>query len=254
MITTDQSTFRVPTFLSDVHSWHGHIAFAQVIIHRMKPRVVVELGVHKGDSFLAFFDGIKSVQDLDPDYEPFLYGVDTWCGDQHAGYYSAEGESYKQNIQQLVGSSGVLIQKTFDDAASMFSEGVLREIVPINLLHIDGYHTYEAVRHDFETWQPLMARDGVILFHDSQEVGNEFGVGKFMKDLKDKGHGYFEFTHSHGLAVVSANPGILNGNLLDLFMANIEERDAYGRYLESLSQRLKEDYQRGLLPKSGVEI
>lgn len=39
-----------------------------------------------------------------------------------------------------------------------------------DFIWIDGDHTYEAVRQDFEDWYPLLAADGYIAFHDSAPV------------------------------------------------------------------------------------
>jgi predicted O-methyltransferase YrrM len=37
---------------------------------------------------------------------------------------------------------------------------------PVDLLFIDGDHTYEGVRRDFEMYAPLVGQAGVIAFHD----------------------------------------------------------------------------------------
>ena len=70
-----------------------------------------------------------------------------------------------------------LLPMTFDQAVDRFSDG------EIDLLHIDGYHTYEAVRHDFETWQSKVSGRGVILFHDVMERIYDFGVWRLWKEL-----------------------------------------------------------------------
>jgi hypothetical protein len=38
---------------------------------------------------------------------------------------------------------------------------------PIGLLWIDGDHRYEAVKEDFERWEPFLVNGGKIAFHDS---------------------------------------------------------------------------------------
>ncbi len=50
---------------------------------------------------------------------------------------------------------------------------------PIDLLHVDGFHTWEAVSHDWDTYGPLVRPGGLALFHDVN-VGHE-GVTRFWK-------------------------------------------------------------------------
>ena len=41
---------------------------------------------------------------------------------------------------------------------------------PFDFIFIDGDHTYEAVKQDFEDWFPLLAKGGIVAFHDSAPV------------------------------------------------------------------------------------
>jgi predicted O-methyltransferase YrrM len=42
----------------------------------------------------------------------------------------------------------------------------LLELTPVDMLFIDGDHTYEGVKADFELYSPLVRPGGVIAFHD----------------------------------------------------------------------------------------
>ena len=90
---------------------------------------------------------------------------------------------------------GNLIRSTFDDAVDRFQDET------INLLHIDGYHTYEAVSHDYNTWLPKVAKNGIVLFHDIEVRSGDFGVYKFWDEVKAKCP-HFQFAHSYGLGVL----------------------------------------------------
>jgi len=44
---------------------------------------------------------------------------------------------------------------------------------PFDFIFIDGDHTYEAVKKDFEDWYPLTKPGGFIAFHDSHPVNHD---------------------------------------------------------------------------------
>src|ERR1044072_640776 len=123
--------------------WSGHIPFAHWIISAVKPRLFVELGTHTGVSYAAFCLAIERLG-----LNTGCYAVDTWTGDPHAGRY---GDQIFADLDQYhrtkFAAFSTLMRCTFDDAAPHFADGT------IDLLHIDGLHTYEAVKHDFETWK-----------------------------------------------------------------------------------------------------
>ena len=178
-----------------VWSWIGHRYFAYDFISNIQPKIIVELGTHYGTSFWSFCQAVK-----DQKFETELSAIDTWKGEKHAGFYGEEVfETVKKVKNNLFSEQKInLIRKTFDEAFYEFENN------SIDLLHIDGLHTYEAVKHDFENWLLKLNQNGVILFHDIKVRENDFGVYKFWEELKEK-YVTMEFFHSFGLGVLFLN-------------------------------------------------
>ena len=172
-------------------AWHGHIAFVQWLIKVTLPRVAVELGTQNGVSYAAMCHAVASLG-----LAARCYAVDTWKGDAQTGPY---GDMVYKNLKEFNNTHfagfSTLMRCFFDEALSNFAPG------SIDLLHIDGLHTYEAVRHDFEAWLPKMSNCGVVLFHDTAVRKDDFGVWQLWEELQVR-YPSFTFEHSAGLGVL----------------------------------------------------
>ena len=184
--------FETPQRLTDVTSWHEHIPFAFTIVQMLKPKIFVELGTHKGDSYCAFCQAVSTLG-----LDTACYAVDTWEGDEHSGFYGPGIlEELKTYHDSRYKGFSQLIQSRFEEALDYFSDG------SIDLIHIDGCHTYDAIKHDFEEWLPKMSQCGVVLFHDINVHEREFGVWKFWVEVAEH-YPCFEFKHGNGLGVLA---------------------------------------------------
>jgi len=183
--------YQKPLFLANPHGWIPHIPFAFFLVETMKPRVILELGTYSGNSYFAFCQAVKQLQ-----LSSRCVAVDTWKGDIHVGNYANDVyERVKEINKKEFSGFSELMQMRFDVASHNFSDG------SIDILHIDGTHTYDAVKNDFTNWLPKVRRGGVILLHDTMVRKKDFGVWKFLKEIKEQ-YRILEFPFSEGLALV----------------------------------------------------
>jgi GT2 family glycosyltransferase len=183
--------FWEPVRLVPPEPWVGHIPFAFWLIKALRPEMFVELGTHSGNSFSAFCQAIAALG-----IPGRAFAVDTWKGDEHTGSYGEEifEDLAAFNNAHYLGFAS-LLRTTFDDARNYFSES------SIDLLHIDGLHSYEAVKHDFKHWRDALSRRAVAVFHDVNVRERGFGVWKLWQELADQ-YPSFRLDHSNGLGVL----------------------------------------------------
>jgi len=235
--------FTAPSKVTQPLAWAGHIPFGMLCVELLKPTQLVELGTHSGNSLNAF---CQSVQHLG--YPTRCFAVDTWEGDPQAGCYGPEIFDELHNYQTQAGYAAFssLLKMTFDEAALQFSPGT------IDLLHIDGLHTYEAVRHDFETWLPKMSTRGVVLFHDTQVRTGDFGVWRLWQELSGR-YPSLEFTHSHGLGVLAIGNN-LPEPMRQLFWLDAETQERFKSLLERLGNGITHTHGTKALEGEIVEL
>lgn len=212
-------------------SWTGHLPFAAWLAQVFKPHVLVELGTHSGNSYFAFCQAVKEAG-----LNTRCFAVDTWQGDEHAGYY--ENEVYDQVLahnQARYSEFSKLLRTTFDLAVQEFSDG------SVNLLHIDGLHTYEAVKHDFETWLPKLATGALVLLHDINVRERDFGVYRLWEELKAHYPDHLEFSHSHGLGVIQISAA-RNSSAPAWMVPGSEEQRLVHDFFTALGTRQMQSY------------
>ena len=190
--------FAGPSRVGVDSAWDGHVPFAAWIVEATRPSLFVELGTHAGVSYAAFCDAVTRAR-----LPTRCVAVDSWKGDEHAAFYGEEVfADLKAFNDARYGAFSTLKRATFDEALEDFAEA------SIDLLHIDGRHFYEDVRHDFESWRPKLSERAVVLFHDTQVRERDFGVWRLWAELS-LAYPNFEFTHAHGLGVLAFGTDVL---------------------------------------------
>ena len=133
--------------------------------------VIVEIGSYLGASTTFLAAGAKENSSQ-------VYCVDTWKNDAMSegprdtfDEFISNTDLYRKLIVPIRGKS-VDVGREFDK--------------PIDMLFLDGDHSYEACRVDVETWLPKVKPGGSILLHDyGWSEGVRQVVKKFVKPNED---------------------------------------------------------------------
>ncbi|HEV8128311.1 MAG TPA: class I SAM-dependent methyltransferase [Candidatus Eisenbacteria bacterium] len=150
-------------------------AFLELVAARA-PRVVLEIGTADGGT-LFLFTRVAAPNAV-------MVSVDLPGGPFGGGY-----PAWKAALYRSFARPGQEISLVRGDSHAPATARRVSELLcnqPVDLLFIDGDHTYEGVKADFEMYSPLVRPGGLIAFHDivpgpTEAVG---GVPRFWQELK----------------------------------------------------------------------
>lgn len=147
------------------------------IVADLEPAVVLEIGSLHGGTLWAWTRLART--------DAVIVSVDLPGGAYGGGYPEAHAlrlESYARRRQQVR-----LIRSDSHDQATL--QRVLHALdgTPVDLLFIDGDHTYVGVKEDFEMYGDLVRPGGLIAFHDIVPQADS-GVDQLWRELKGRKH------------------------------------------------------------------
>lgn len=211
--------FRARTDLFDDHyekraDWKSglgqgnHLLYA--IVRCLAPEVIVEVGSARGKSTCSMALACKhnhrgKVYAIDP-HVPNAWTEHDTGGDNEA-FLRGRLRDYGLNAYCEV------IKSTSRAVAQSWSQ-------PIGFLFIDGDHSYEGVKADYEGFAPWLRDDALVFFHDTtwddahwKEVKalmncpDEMGVPRFLGELKRDGLRSVTFSPLPGMTILDPKKG-----------------------------------------------
>jgi hypothetical protein len=227
-------------------AWTDNLPFAYDLIAVLQPRLLVELGTDRGESYFAFCQSV-----LENRTATRCFAIDTWLGDEQAGGYDETtfAEVFAHNHAHYENFS-TLLRGTFDDALARFTPE------SIDLLHLDGLHTEAAVRHDLEAWLPKIRPGGILLVHDVNAQRREFGVGQVWNELRQRGRSY-TFTMGTGLGVWQKPPVATLPDPIEKLLGGTSDQTApvaqyYCDRAHELQERIAQDWRDGSIRETAA--
>jgi cephalosporin hydroxylase len=143
------------------------------LLREQRPRTVVEIGTDQGGTLYLW--PLVAARDA------VIAAIDTRVlGPLHRwSPYAVVRRALRRGRQRIV----LMMPADSHDPATVER---LRRVLgerSIDFLFIDGDHSYDGVRSDFELFSPLVRAGGIIAFHDIDD-GVSIGVKQFWGELK----------------------------------------------------------------------
>ncbi|MGA2248217.1 MAG: class I SAM-dependent methyltransferase [Verrucomicrobiota bacterium] len=166
----------------------------------MKPDVCVEIGSARGKS--ACFVGLA----LKRNGRGVLYAIDPHTTTNWNDSTSVDTFPIIQaNLRQAgVAEQVEIVRKTSAEAAKGWNK-------KIDLIFIDGDHSYEGVKADWELFLPHLKPFGMVVFHDTlwdlrpdPQWGRraDMGVPRFVEELRASGYPVLTIDQNFGVSLV----------------------------------------------------
>lgn|GEM_PF-504993 len=159
----------------------GELMALQKLLSARKIKKVLEIGVYRGGSAMFWAKMVAP-------HDGMVYAVDQrfdWGGfTELAHYYPRQvydETPLAKHVTEIEGDSHdwAIIHRATEMAGQ------------VDVLFIDGDHTYEGVRQDFEAYSPSVRPGGLIVFHDILDSDYHRSLGVFVSRLWEEIKGRF---------------------------------------------------------------
>ena len=156
------------------------------VVEYLKPKILVEIGTAGGGSLFIFT-------------QLAVIGAKIASIDLPLGLFGGAYPEYRKNFYNSFANNGKKMRLIREDSHLIQTKRELENYLcgeKIDFLMIDGDHTYEGVKRDFEMYKEFVRNGGIIAFHDilPHEKGSLCTVDLFWNEVK-KEYTYKEIIH-----------------------------------------------------------
>lgn len=174
------------------------------LVRSMKPEVCVEIGSARGRSACSIGMALKE------NGSGKLFAIDPhrrtdWNDDGSVDTF----EIITRNLEALQLADHVeIVRRTSEEAAAGWTR-------PIGMIFIDGDHSYEGVKRDWDLFVPHVREFGVVVFHDTlwdirpdpRWTREDMGVPRFVEELRAQGYPVITVDRDFGVSMVQPAKG-----------------------------------------------
>lgn len=159
----DRTHFNVPT-----GQWPWEIFKAVELVKAQHPIRIVEIGCLYGGTLKLWIDCLVDLP------QSIVVGIDPEV----------------QKVEQYLHDRRLTLIKAYSKDAKAINE--VEKLSPIDVLFIDGDHSYEGVKGDFLVYGEFVKKGGLIILHDIVTFRPEVGVPRFWQEINLGWYGNYQ--------------------------------------------------------------
>lgn len=174
---------------------HDEVMLVPIILGKIKQNKkdinYLEIGVHNGASFCSAIYSNSNIN---------CYGIDLWEDVNVQAYKNIDNLTLERTLKNVENSNRynnffkLFKGNTFKEESINFSKNIGK----IDLLFLDGDHSYNGVKTDFSNYSPLVESGGYIIF-DDYSPGHD-GIIRFCDSISKE-----EFRHMGAINLTGNN-------------------------------------------------
>jgi hypothetical protein len=189
-------------------TWRQYYDRVVDVANQAKVEKVAEIGIAYGGLTYSMLSGISSLKSYSA-VDPFLgaYDSDDIMSSFLAKHNSSDWANAIKYKMRRFGCRFQLFQYKSDFAAHLFND------TSLDMVFIDGDHTYLGCKVDIEQWCPKVRSGGILMFNDYpqfpgvvQAVDSAVKSAKLQLHKLDGNNVYF-FVKEHSCSLLSATKG-----------------------------------------------